>query len=178
MKKIILSSVLAILAFGFVGCATTQAPTTTTSNTTTSTPAVATISSVDLALIQGAATVATGAVLQFVETTPSSRTELANEIYASANALYSLSTGAIPTAAQINSTIVSFAGTNPVAQYTQYASVVSSLYASELAKFGSNGKNAVAVLGALAAGAQSGASAYITVPVVTPTATTTTTTSN
>ena len=152
---------LAILALGLSGCVTTQTP--STSNTTSSGPAVVTISSLDLGLIQTAATVATGAVLQFTESNSADRTNLANQIYSSANAAYSLSTGNIPSATQINSTILSFAGSNPASNYSQYASALSGIYSAALSKFGVSGKNAVAILGAVAQGAQAAASAYTSV---------------
>lgn len=157
MKKLIVLLLVPVL---FVGCASTVSPTSSTGATTST----ASISQSDLVLIQTGATIATGAVLQFVETTPSSRTSLANEIYSSANAVYSLSTGQIPSAAQLNATILSFAGTNPAANYTQYASALTALYQSFLGKIGTNGANAISVLGAIAQGAQSAAAAYTSTP--------------
>jgi hypothetical protein len=156
------------VTLSFVGCTTAKvaAPSNiVVVNTTPSTPVtVSTISDADLNIIQGAATVATGAVLQFLETTPSSRSDLANQIYASANALYSLSTGVVPSGDQINATILSFSSSNPVANYTQYAAALSGIYAAELAKFGPNSKNAIAILGAIAQGAQNGAKVYVSTP--------------
>lgn len=152
-----------LFLFGIVGCVSQKTSTAPTTPGQTA-PATPTISPIDLGLIQTAATVATGAVLQFAESSAANRTALANEIYSSANAANSLSTGNIPTPDQINNTILSFAGSNPAAQYTVYATSLSGLYKSYFGKIGTNGANAIAVLQAIAAGAQAGASAYITVP--------------
>lgn len=148
---------LLLAAFSLIalfGCATTS---------TTSVPG-STISSTDLALITTGATIATGAVLQYAEPNPSQRSTLANEIYSSANAANSLTTGTIPTSAQINAAVLSFAGSNPVAAYTQYASSLSALYQSYFSRISGNSANAIAILEAIAKGAQIGAQAYITTP--------------
>jgi hypothetical protein len=152
--------VATLTTIAVIGCQSTKTPALVTPVAVT-----AQISASDLALIQTGATIATGAVLQFVETTPSRRTALANQIYASATALYSLATGTIPSAEEINYTILSFAGANPAENYTQYATALSALYQAYYSKLGGNGENAVSVLKALGLGAQAAAKAYISTPI-------------
>ena len=63
-----------------------------------------------LPLIRTGAAVATGAVLDFAVKQSGTRTRLANEMYAAANAVYSLSGGTFPTPAQFESSILAFGG--------------------------------------------------------------------
>ncbi len=68
------------------------------------------------------AAVATGAVLDFAVTQSSTRTRLANEMYAAASAVYSLTGGTFPTPAQFSANILAFGGTQADANYAQFAS--------------------------------------------------------
>jgi hypothetical protein len=131
-----------------------------------------TVTATELALIQTGSTVATGAILNFAVTQPAQRTTLANQIYASASALYQASGGTPLTPAALNALLTSY-GVSGVSQYTSYVTAVNGLYQTYYAKYvtgGSTGvQNFTAIVNALAAGAESGASAYAT---VTTTATT------
>lgn len=148
--------------FSVVGCAPKI-------DVTPPTPApVSSISSVDLGLIQTGATVATGAVLNFGVTDSSSRTKLANQIYASAVALYKLTGGTVPTPSDFNSTLASY-GITGVSQYTSYTIAIDTLYATYYAKYTTgniSSQNILAVVNALAAGAEAGASTYATISIV------------
>ena len=53
---------------------------------------------------------ATGAVLDFAVKQSGTRTRLANEMYAAASAVYSLSGGTFPTPAQFQANILAFGG--------------------------------------------------------------------
>lgn len=165
------------LAFGLgvgcvlmTGCAATSIPTSTAGVPAATTTTTA-VSPVTLALIQTGATVATGAVLDFAVTQPSTRTQLANEIYSSANALYQASGGTPLTPTALNALLVSW-GINGGAQYTQYVTAVDALYTTYYNKYVTSGststQNFAAIVKALAAGAESGASAYATVTVPPP----------
>jgi hypothetical protein len=171
--------VFAFLACAFVagqtltGCAPTvattpPAPSTNSTNgTVTPTPPAPPqpISTTDLALIQTGAEVASGAVLDFAVKDPTSRSALANKMYSAANAIYSLSTGTLPTPAQFSSTILAFGGSQTDANYSTFTSGIAGLYAAYYAKYNTgNTSNATAVLAALAAGIQAATQSYVTTP--------------
>jgi hypothetical protein len=171
--------VFAFLACAFVagqtltGCAPTvattpPAPSTNSTNgTVTPTPPAPPqpISTTDLALIQTGAEVASGAVLDFAVKDPTSRSALANKMYSAANAIYSLSTGTLPTPAQFSSTILAFGGSQTDANYSTFTSGIAGLYAAYYAKYNTgNTSNATAVLAALAAGIQAATQSYVATP--------------
>lgn len=151
---------LILVVPGMTGCST--------SNPTPS-PSPAPISPVNLTLIQGGATVATGAILNFAVTQPTSRARLANEIYASGNAIYSLTGGTLPNVQQFSSALVAW-GVAGDAQYAGYTTALTAIYQTYYQKYvgGSiTASNLAAVLNALAAGAEAGAQAYTTLPIQT-----------
>jgi hypothetical protein len=175
MKKLILSTLIAT-ALILAGCEASSTPSNpvvppapTNDTNVVTPPAAPTQSSAETfilnngPLIQTAASVATGAVLNFAESTPAQRTQLANEIYSAANAVNSLATGTIPTQQQVHDTIVSFGGNGASAQYVAFATSFSGLYGSYVAQLNGDSKAAVALLSDLALGAQQAASAYTTV---------------
>lgn len=176
MKKLLL-----IAALVLSGCANNNPPPTPTPTPQPS-PAQP-VSTITLALIQTGATVATGAVLNYAESNASSRTTLANQIYASANALYQLTgpNASIVTPAQLN-TVLSSYSVGGVSQYTQYVSALQGLYSTYYAKYVTNGsvsaQNASNILNALAAGAEAGAQSYVITPPPVVTASRATTGSN
>jgi hypothetical protein len=119
-----------------------------------------------LPLIRTGASVATGAVLDFAVQQSNTRTRLANEMYAAASAVYSLSGGTFPTTAQFQANILAFGGSQTDASYAQFATAISSLYASYYPKLASgNAKTATDLLNAIAGGIEDATAAYVTVPV-------------
>lgn len=129
------------------------------------------ISTVDLSLIQAGATVATGAVLQFAEKDPVKRAKLANQIYSSASALYTMTgpNAALASPDQFSKTLLSFGLSQTIAGYSSYTASLSAIYAAEYQKYiqGSiTGQNLSAIINALAQGAQSATQTYVTVPVI------------
>jgi hypothetical protein len=160
---------VSILALAGCGTNTPPAPTPAPLPSTNAAPVVVVtpqpISTTDLALIQTGAEVASGAVLNFAVNNPTSRTKLANEMYSAANAIYSLSTGTLPTPAQFSSTILAFGGSQADANYSSFTTGIAGLYAAYYAKYNTgNTSNATAVLAALAAGIQSATQSYVTTP--------------
>lgn len=156
---LVLSSIALLPILGLFSCAPSV-------STTPPIPAGTTISPATLSLVQTGATVATGVVLNLAEKSASERTQLANQIYASASALYTLTGGAVPSPAVFNSTLASY-GVTGVSQYTQYTQAIDALYAAYFDKYtaGSiSAQNVLAVINALATGAEAGASSYSTLP--------------
>jgi hypothetical protein len=96
---------------------------------------------------------------------PVTRTALANEMYAAANAVYSLSGGSFPTGAQFQSTILAFGGSQSDAEYAQFATAISSLYTAYYGKLVSgDAKTASDLLNAIAGGIEDATAAYVTTP--------------
>jgi len=127
-----------------------------------------------LPLIRTGASVATGAVLDFGVKQSGTRTRLANEMYAAANAVYSLSGGVSPAPAQFQSTILAFDGSQADASYAQFAAAIAGLYAAYYPKLGAGDtKTATDLLNAIAGGIEDATQAYVTTPAtaanVTPT---------
>jgi hypothetical protein len=121
-----------------------------------------------LPLIRTGASVATGAVLNFAVKQSGTRTRLANEMYAAANAVYSLSGGTFPTPAQFESNILVFGGSQADANYAQFATTISALYSSYYAKLVTgDAKTATDALNAIAGGIEDATQAYVTTPVPT-----------
>lgn len=136
-----------------MGCATTGGTTGTTIDPTA------------LALIDSGASIATGAVLDFAVTDPTQRAKLANEMYAAANAIYSLSTGILPTVAQFQAAILAFGGSQTDANYATFTTSITGLYSTYYAKYNTgNVSNASQVLASLADGIQTATKSYVTVP--------------
>jgi hypothetical protein len=164
----------ACVALNLAACAT--APSTGSSSTTatssssgtSSTGSTSTASSVieaALPFIRTGAAVATGAVLDFTVQQSSTRTRLANEMYAAASAVYSLSGGAFPTPDQLQNTITTFGGSETDASYAQFSSAIASLYAAYYPKLASgDAKTAADLLNAVAGGIEDATQSYVTTP--------------
>ncbi len=154
-------AVLAGAMLGLAGCATTGA---TAGSSTTGTGSA--VIEAALPLIRTGAAVATGAVLDFAVQQSSTRTRLANEMYAAASAVYSLSGGSFPTTAQFQATVLAFGGSQADAGFAQFASAVSSLYAAWYPKLATgDAKTAGDLLNAIAGGIEDATQAYVTTPV-------------
>jgi hypothetical protein len=119
-----------------------------------------------LPLVRTGAGVATGAVLDFAVKQASTRTRLANEMYAAASAVYSLSGGTFPTPAQFSASILAFGGTQADANYAQFASAIGALYAAYYPKLDTGDtKTATDLLNAIAGGIEDATAAYVNVNV-------------
>jgi hypothetical protein len=155
------------LALNLAACATS--PTTATgagsvSGTATTSTASAIIEAA-LPLIRTGAAVATGAVLDFTVQQSSTRTRLANEMYAAASAVYSLSGGSFPTPTQLQGTIAAFGGSQADADYAQFSAAIASLYAAYYPKLVTgDAKTAGNVLNAVAGGIEDATQSYVTTP--------------
>jgi hypothetical protein len=118
-------------------------------------------------LIRTGAAVATGAVLDFAVKQSATRTRLANEMYAAANAVYSISGGTFPTPTQFSATILAFGGTQADANYAQFSTAIAALYAAYYPKLATgDAKTATDLLGAIAGGIEDATQAYVTTPAV------------
>jgi hypothetical protein len=118
-----------------------------------------------LPLIRTGASVATGAVLNFAVTQSSTRTRLANEMYAAASAVYSLSGGAFPAPAQFEASILAFGGSQTDASYAQFSTAIAGLYASYYPKLVTGDtKTAGDLLNAIAGGIEDATASYVTTP--------------
>jgi hypothetical protein len=143
------------------GSATSSAGATASANVTTSA-----VIEAALPLIRTGASVATGAVLDFAVKQSGTRTRLANEMYAAANAVYSLSGGAFPSPAQFQSSILAFGGSQADAGYAQFSTAIAGLYAAYYPKLiTGDGKTASDLLNAIAGGIEDATEAYVTTPV-------------
>jgi hypothetical protein len=111
------------------------------------------------------ASVATGAVLDFAVKQSGTRTRLANEMYAAANAVYSLSSGTFPAPAQFQSSILAFGGSQTDASYAQFSTAIAGLYAAYYPKLtAGDSKTAADLLNAIAGGIEDATQAYVTTP--------------
>jgi len=154
--------ILALTACGTTSTSSTAG--TAAASTATSLTTSATIEAA-LPLVRTGAAVATGAVLDFAVTQSSTRTRLANEMYAAANAVYSLSDGTFPTPAQFQSGIVAFGGSQTDAGYAQFSTAIAGLYAAYYPKLATGDtKTATDLLNALAGGIEDATAAYVTTP--------------
>jgi hypothetical protein len=171
----ILWAALSGIIAGLTGCGTTAVSTassstsataaSSTASTTTASPAV----EAALPLVRTGAAVATGAVLDFAVKQSSTRTRLANEMYAAANAVYSLSGGTFPSPAQFESTIEAFGGSQADANYAQFASAIAALYAAYYPKLVTgDAKTGTDLLNAIAGGIEDATASYVTTPVPAP----------
>ena len=151
------------LIFGLTACGTT----TTTLPAQGAAPAAPAIEAA-LPLIRTGASVATGAVLDFAVKQSGTRARLANEMYAAANAVYSLSGGTFPAPAQFESSILAFGGSQADASYAQFSTAIAGLYAAYYPKLATGDtKTATDLLNAIAGGIEDATQAYVTTPVVT-----------
>ncbi len=151
------------LVLGMTGCGTGS--TTVTTSTTTSASTATAVESA-LPLVRTGAAVATGAVLDFAVKSSGTRTRLANEMYAAANGVYSLSGGTFPSPAQLQATLVAFGGSQVDASYAPFVAAIAALYASYYPKLATGDtKSAVDLLNAIAGGIEDATQAYVTVPV-------------
>jgi hypothetical protein len=118
-----------------------------------------------LPLIRTGASVATGAVLDFAVQQSSTRARLANEMYAAANAVYSLSGGTFPAPAQFESGILAFGGSQTDASYAQFSTAIAGLYAAYYPKLAAgDAKTATDLLNAIAGGIEDATASYVTTP--------------
>jgi hypothetical protein len=161
---------LTCLILGLTACGTTgpgaSSPTTGTAAATSSPGATASaVIEAALPLIRTGASVATGAVLDFAVKQSSTRTRLANEMYAAANAVYSLSGGSFPSPAQFQSNILAFSGSQADANYAQFSTAIAGLYAAYYPKMVTgDAKTATDLLNAIAGGIEDATQAYVTTP--------------
>jgi hypothetical protein len=158
---------LTCLTLSLAACGTTGTnATSSTSETTAATPgATATAIEGALPLVRTGAAVATGAVLDFAVTQSSTRTRLANEMYAAANAVYSLSGGTFPTPTQFQASILVFGGSQTDASYASFSTAIAGLYSSYYAKLATgDAKTASDLLNAIAGGIEDATQAYVTTP--------------
>jgi hypothetical protein len=161
---------LTCMVLNLTACGTTgsSASSTTGTATGTSSPGATTSAVIEAALplIRTGASVATGAVLDFAVKQSSTRTRLANEMYAAANAVYSLSGGTFPAPAQFESNILAFGGSQTDASYAQFSTAIAGLYASYYPKLiTGDTKAATDLLNAIAGGIEDATQAYVTAPV-------------
>jgi hypothetical protein len=153
------------------GCATAGSASPGTSSGASSTGTVTTSSSASadieaaLPLVRTGAAVATGAVLDFAVQQQGTRTRLANEMYSAASAVYSLSGGTFPTPAQFSASILSFGGSQADANYAQFSTAISALYAAYYPKLVvGDTKTATDLLNAIAGGIEDATASYVSTP--------------
>ena len=162
-NKTILRAALSCLILGLTACGTTGG---TSATGTTVAATTSTMIEAALPLVRTGAAVATGAVLDFAVKQSGTRTRLANEMYAAANAVYSLSGGAFPSPAQFQSSILAFGGSQADAGYAQFSTAIAGLYAAYYPKLiTGDGKTASDLLNAIAGGIEDATEAYVTTPV-------------
>jgi hypothetical protein len=178
MKRFSYSSARVVLtagaAFSLMACATspstsgTTTPTSAAGTTSTAVNAASAVIEAALPLIRTGAAVATGAVLDFTVQQGATRSRLANEMYAAASAVYSLSGGSFPTPTQLEGTITTFGGSAADASYAQFSSAIGSLYAAWYPKLASgDAKTASDLLNAVAGGIEDATQSYVSTPVTT-----------
>ncbi len=169
-------ALVAALGVNLAACSTTASSTSSSASapatTTTTTSPATTVIEAALPLIRTGAAVATGVVLDFTVSQSSTRTRLANEMYAAASAIYSLSGGAFPSPAQLQSTVTAFGGSQADASYAQFASGIASLYATYYPQLSTGtAKTAEDLLNALAGGIEDATQSYVAVPAAAASAT-------
>jgi hypothetical protein len=159
------AALAACLILTLAACATSTPVGESSGTTTTTTSTVSTVIEAALPLIRTGAAVATGAVLDFTVQQSSTRTRLANEMYAAASAVYSLSGGAFPTPTQLQGTIAAFGGSQTDANYAQFSTAIASLYAAYYPKLiTGDAKTAGDLLNAVAAGIEDATQSYVMTP--------------
>ena len=155
---------LACLMLSLTACGTTGPGATSTTGTAAAST-TSTIIEDSLPLIRTGASVATGAVLDFAVKQSSTRARLANEMYAAANAVYSLSGGTFPAPAQFESSILAFGGSQADEGYAQFSTAIAGLYAAYYPKLMTGDtKTAGDLLNAIAGGIEDATEAYVTTP--------------
>jgi hypothetical protein len=148
------------LVFVLTACATTAPGGGSAATTATSSAAVESA----LPLVRTGAAVAAGAVLDFGVKQAGTRTRLANEMYAAASAVYSLSGGTFPTPAQFQASVLAFGGSEADANYAQFAGAIGALYAAYYPKLDTgDAKTATDLLNAIAGGIEDATASYVTV---------------
>jgi hypothetical protein len=156
--------ILSLTACGTMGPGVSSTTGTAAATSSTGATASAMIEAA-LPLIRTGASVATGAVLDFAVTQSSTRTRLANEMYAAASAVYSLSGGAFPAPAQFEASILAFGGSQTDAGYAQFSTAIAGLYASYYPKLVTGDtKTAGDLLNAIAGGIEDATASYVTTP--------------
>jgi hypothetical protein len=161
-QKTIIWVALSGMVLGLAACGTTTSSTSTgTAGTGTTSEAI----EAALPLVRTGAAVATGAVLDFAVKQSGTRTRLANEMYAAANAVYALSGGVFPSPAQLESSIVAFGGSQADANYAQFSAAIAGLYAAYYPKLATGDtKTATDLLNAIAGGIEDATASYVTTP--------------
>jgi hypothetical protein len=161
------------LLFTLTACGTAGTSTAGTAAASSSPAPATTTSSVieaALPLVRTGAAVATGAVLDFAVKQTVSRTRLANEMYAAANAVYALSGGTFPTPAQFQANILAFGGSATDVSYAQFSTAIAGLYEGYYPKLvKGDSKTATDLLNAIAGGIEDATASYVTTPVPTGT---------
>ena len=173
----IFQAVLICVVLGLTACGTTTGSSGSSTSTTASSASAGTTAAIEAALplIRTGAAVATGAVLDFAVNQSSTRTRLANEMYAAANAVYSLSGGTFPAPSQFEASILAFGGSQADANYAQFSTAIAGLYAAYYPKLAAGDtKTAADLLNAIAGGIEDATQAYVTTPVTSGAAGTTT----
>ena len=160
---------LTCLILSLTACGTTGSSASSTTGTAAATSSAGATASAmieaALPLIRTGASVATGAVLDFAVKQSSTRTRLANEMYAAANAVYSLSGGVFPAPAQFESGILAFGGSQTDANYAQFSTAIAGLYAAYYPKLiTGDTKTATDLLNAIAGGIEDATASYVTTP--------------
>ena len=166
--SLLFRAALSGVLLGLTACATapgTTSATTATASTPSSSATGSAAVEAALPLVRTGAAVATGAVLDFAVQQSATRTRLANEMYAAASAVYSLSGGTFPTPAQFSQSILAFGGTQADANYAQFAAAIGALYAAYYPKLDTGDtKTATDLLNAIAGGIEDATASYVTVP--------------
>jgi len=166
--KCVVQAGLTGLVLGLTACGTTGSSASSTTGNAATAPVGTTVSAsieAALPLIRTGAAVATGAVLDFAVKQSGTRTRLANEMYAAANAVYSLAGGTFPAPGQFESSIRAFGGTQADANYAQFSTAIAGLYAAYYPKLATgDAKTAGDLLNAIAGGIEDATQAYVTTP--------------
>lgn len=162
MKKYLTFLLTPILTCLFL----TSCATTISTDPNGATTQVTVITPVALNLIEVGSSVAAGGVLNFAITDSTERIKVANQMYSAANAIYSLSTGTLPTVDQFKQTILAFGGSDKDANYATFTSSLTSLYSNYYTQYNKgNISNANQILASLAKGIQDATQSYV---IVTP----------
>ena len=148
------------LILGLTACGTTGTGSGTATNPSPNIEA-------ELPMVRTSAAVAAGGVLDFAVQPGGARLRLANEMYAAAKAVYSLTDGPVPTPAQLETSLEAFGGAQTDAGYMKFATTMSALYAAYYPKLTTgNAQAATELLNAMAGGIEDATRAYVTTPVV------------
>ena len=162
--------ILSLTACGTTGSSAssttgTAAGISSSSTTATSGTTASAVIEAALPLVRTGAAVVTGAVLDFAVQQSSTRTRLANEMYAAANAVYSMTGGTFPSPAQFQTSILAFGGSQTDASYAQFSTAIAGLYASYYPKLiTGDAKTASDLLNAIAGGIEDATASYMTTP--------------